>query len=67
MVQGLVLVTSPPNGGGQAIPHPDPQTLVEEDMPLFTGSEDFTPFYKIKPVQRKTFFLFNTQTSDKQI
>lgn len=34
------------------MPHPDPQTLVEEDKPLlFTGSEDFTYFYNIKPVQ----------------
>lgn len=45
------MAISPPNGGGQAVPHPDPQTLVEDDKPLFTGSEDFTLFYNIKPVQ----------------
>ena len=46
------MAISPPNVGGQAMPHPDPQTLVEEVKPLlFTGSEDFTIFYSSKPVQ----------------
>ena len=44
--------TSPPAKGGQAFPHPVPQSLVEEDQPLpFTGSEDLNLFYNIKPVQ----------------
>ena len=49
----LVMVTSPPNGGGQAFPHPDPLALVEEDpFLLFTGS-DFTSFNVAKPVPQE--------------
>ena len=53
MVLGLALVTSPPNGGGQAIPHPDPLALVEEDPSLFFTGSDFTTFNVTKPVPQE--------------